>query len=71
MIHKTPGQNIIPCPVCKTHIPFDPLLLIRGVSYPCPNCSSIVGIATESKTNAQSAYDEMVRKVGVEKSNKK
>jgi|TARA_R110000796_G_scaffold252645_2_gene390159 transcription initiation factor IIE alpha subunit len=39
----------IPCPVCKTKIPFDTKQLLLGVQFVCPNCQAAIGLAEESK----------------------
>jgi len=46
-------QQTIPCPVCKTSIPFDTVQLLNGVKFACPNCKSEIGLATESKPLVQ------------------
>jgi len=42
------NQNI-PCPSCKTSIPFDAKQLMMGVRFQCPNCDASIGLAEESK----------------------
>lgn len=59
MVNKNLGQNNIPCPVCKTNIPFDPILLLKGASFSCPNCHAAVSISNQSMNMAQSAFQEM------------
>lgn len=42
------NQNI-PCPICKTNIPFDTQQLMMGVRFSCGNCNATIGLADESK----------------------
>lgn len=42
-------EQQLPCPVCRTKIPFETKQLIAGVQFVCPNCQSSVGLALESK----------------------
>ena len=42
-------EQQIPCPVCKTNIPFDTKQLLLGVQFSCPNCQASIGLADESK----------------------
>lgn len=48
----------IPCPVCATKIPFDPVSLVKGNRFTCPGCSAIVGIAQEALDTANSAFEK-------------
>jgi transcription initiation factor IIE alpha subunit len=45
MINTSSG---IPCPVCKTAIPFEIQQLLAGVQFSCPNCFASIGLAPES-----------------------
>ncbi len=56
MIGQT--QNI-PCPVCNTGIPFDTKQLIMGVQFACPMCSSLIGLASESKGLVEEAMKKL------------
>lgn len=56
MLISSNGQSI-PCPLCKTPIPFDTRQLLQGVQFSCPKCSVAVGLANESKEVVQSAMD--------------
>lgn len=40
--------NNIPCPVCKTNIPFDPTGLLKGMKFACPGCQAQIGITNEN-----------------------
>ena len=60
------AEQKIPCPVCKTPIPFDPYQLIKGVQFACPNCGAVVGVAQQSVDtvkNAMEEFDEMKKNV--------
>jgi Transcription initiation factor IIE, alpha subunit len=59
MINRKQGNSFIPCPDCKTNIPFDPLLLLKGVEFTCPTCKSMIGLATESVPQVQSALNKL------------
>ena len=52
-----PDQSI-PCPVCKTKIPFDTKQLLLGVQFVCSNCQSAIGLATESKAIVQETIEK-------------
>lgn len=57
-------QNI-PCPVCQTKIPFDPVALVQGHKFSCPTCAAVIGIsqeAMETASNALNTYEELKRK---------
>ncbi len=43
------SEQTIPCPVCKTKIPFDTNQLLQGMQFVCPNCQAAIGLAEESK----------------------
>ncbi len=43
------SEQNIPCPVCKTGIPFDPRQLVMGTQFVCPGCGAGVGLAMESR----------------------
>lgn len=60
MLTSSNGQSI-PCPLCKTPIPFDTRQLIQGVQFSCPKCSVAVGLATESKDVVKTAMDRFDR----------
>lgn len=47
--------NSIPCPVCKTAIPFDLKILLQGGSFACPNCAALVSMQEESIEMAKDA----------------
>ena len=34
----------IPCPVCKTPIPFEIEKLLNGMKFICPNCHAAIGL---------------------------
>lgn len=50
-------EQSIPCPVCKTGIPFDTRQLLQGVRFSCPSCGSAIGLADESKGVVQKTLD--------------
>ena len=43
-------ENVIPCPVCNTKIPFEVKMLLSGVKFSCPNpeCDASIGLSQES-----------------------
>ena len=60
MINNNKGQNnFIPCPDCKTNIPFEPMLLLKGVEFTCPTCRSMISLSTESIGDVKSAIDNL------------
>ncbi len=42
------NEQKIPCPICKTQISFNAILLLQGAQFSCQNCQAIVAIAPES-----------------------
>ena len=60
------GQTI-PCPVCKTGIPFDAQQLLQGVQFSCAACRAVISLAEESKGLVQKtleSFAEAKRKYG-------
>jgi transcription initiation factor IIE alpha subunit len=55
MINTTSG---IPCPVCKTSIPFDIQQLLAGMQFSCPNCSASIGLTPESTPVVEQTMDK-------------
>ncbi|HEU4717323.1 MAG TPA: hypothetical protein VFU15_05810 [Bacteroidia bacterium] len=51
-------QLSIPCPDCKTPIPFDPRMLIQGAQFSCPKCKAFLGLASESKEIVRESLDK-------------
>lgn len=58
MVVTTNGQTI-PCPVCKTGVPFDLQRLLQGAEFACPNCGAGIGLADESKPAVLSALEAL------------
>jgi transcription initiation factor IIE alpha subunit len=56
MINK---DSTIPCPVCKTPIPFDAQSLLMGVSFSCPSCSASVGLSNQSRPIVEKTMTEL------------
>lgn len=52
-------EQSIPCPVCKTKIPFDAQQLLMGVKFTCGGCFASIGIANESIETVQNAMDKL------------
>ena len=52
-----PEQNI-PCPTCRTKIPFDVQQLLSGAQFVCPNCQSMIGLAIESRAKVQETIEK-------------
>ena len=50
-------DQYIPCPICKTQIPIDLHLIIRGVQFTCPNCQIAIGFTSESRPVVSEAVD--------------
>jgi hypothetical protein len=64
-------EQVIPCPVCQTKIPFDSMQLMQGAQYACPNeqCDAVIGLAQESKPMVEEAmqkFNEMKSNLGKE-----
>jgi hypothetical protein len=51
-------EQRIPCPVCKTGIVFEARALIQGHKFTCPNCFSVVGIATEALDSVSETWQK-------------
>lgn len=49
----------IPCPSCKTSIPFDTHQLLMGMQFVCPTCQAVIGLAPESRDQVQEAIDRL------------
>lgn len=61
-------DQTIPCPVCKTGIPFDTRQLLRGIRFACPGCGAGIGLAAESKDVVEKvlvAFEEERDRLGV------
>lgn len=56
MINKNNG---IPCPVCKTNIPFDVNQLLAGVQFTCPNCLAVIGLSKESAPKVEETIKKL------------
>jgi predicted RNA-binding Zn-ribbon protein involved in translation (DUF1610 family) len=57
-------QQAIPCPSCKTSIPFEIHQLLMGMQFVCPNCHAVLGLAPESREIVQETiekFDEIKR----------
>lgn len=61
MLFQTNGQYI-PCPVCKTGVPFDAHQLLRGVRYSCPQCHASMGLAVDSMDLVRTTLATLERK---------
>lgn len=60
-------DNSIPCPVCKTPIPFNVQSLMAGVNFSCPQCFASIGLSKES----QPLVEEVMEKLETVKNNPK
>ncbi len=61
------SEQTIPCPVCKTGIPFDTGQLLLGTRFACPGCGAGIGLASESKdvvVKALAAFQEERDRLG-------
>lgn len=64
------NEQTIPCPVCKTGIPFDARQLLQGTRFACPGCGAGISLAAESKDvveKALTAFEEVRDKLGRKK----
>lgn len=52
-------SQTIPCPVCRTPIPFDMNRILQGESLACPNCQARVTLNNHCKSQAQDAVDRL------------
>lgn len=52
------SEQSIPCPVCQTKIFFDPIELVRGHKFSCPQCSAVIGIAQDALETAHQAMEK-------------
>lgn len=60
------SEQTIPCPTCKTKIPFDVQQLLMGAKFTCPTCLGIISLASESKEVVQETmtkFDQVKDKV--------
>ena len=55
------NTSTIPCPVCKTKIPFDAMGLINGKVFQCPdpNCDASISLSNNSKPSIKSTMDKL------------
>lgn len=52
----------ITCPDCGARIPFDPLELVRGVQFACPQCPDVsIGLHPGSRDKVKSTLDELTK----------
>jgi len=54
------NQQIIPCPECRTGIPFNTGQLLAGHRFTCPGCGAVVALAEESREVATKTYNEFL-----------
>ena len=47
----------IPCPVCKTPIPFEIEKLLNGMKFICPNCHAAIGLGDNSRSQVSEAMN--------------
>lgn len=47
----------LPCPVCKTPIPFTVEGLLKGERFICPNCGAAISLPTDSRGQVEKAID--------------
>ncbi|MCB0707760.1 MAG: hypothetical protein KDC34_20740 [Saprospiraceae bacterium] len=52
-------SNSMPCPICKTNIPFDPIGLIKGAQFACPGCQAQIGISGQEVPRAEEALEKL------------
>ncbi|MTI31081.1 hypothetical protein [Xanthovirga aplysinae] len=48
-------MNELSCPACGKKILFDPQLLLKGQSFSCSGCRSVISLANEDKKQVESA----------------
>lgn len=51
----------IPCPICKTAIPFEITRLLQGERFVCPKCNAAISLTNESRPQVQEAMDKLNR----------
>ena len=49
----------IPCPVCKTPIPFGIEKLLNGMKFICPNCHAAIGLGDNSRSQVSEAMNKL------------
>lgn len=52
-------MQTIPCPICKTAIPFDITRLLQGERFKCPKCDAKITLSSESRPQVQNAIDKL------------
>jgi transcription initiation factor IIE alpha subunit len=52
-------EQIIPCPVCQTKIPFDLQSLLRGVCFTCPSCYASIGLSKDAVPTVEDAVKKL------------
>jgi uncharacterized paraquat-inducible protein A len=52
-------QQHIPCPQCRTQIPFDVLELLGGKTVQCPNCKSTIGLGDGEKPDVEEEIEKL------------
>jgi len=63
-------EQSIPCPTCKTKIPFNAQQLLMGAQFACPGCLTVIGLASESRPIVEETMDkfqEMKENLGKKK----
>ena len=51
------AQQSLPCPECRTPIPFTIDALLSGASFTCSKCGSEVSLAPQSVDQARGVYE--------------
>lgn len=52
-------SQTIPCPVCRTPIPFDINRMLKGERFSCPKCDATIALTSESCHQVQDAVDKL------------
>lgn len=52
-------QTQIPCPICKTPIPFNIDSLIKGEKFICSHCGAAIGLSSNSREQVSDAMKKL------------
>jgi len=55
------NPQYLPCPVCRTQIPFTVSGLLHGERFVCPNCNAAISLPAESKSQVEAAVEGLER----------
>ena len=52
-------DKLIPCPICRTPIPFNLEQLLRGTSFYCPQCGSRISMPIGTSEKVRQALEKL------------